>query len=149
MKQFVKKAAVMMACVLALGTSYSFAAGNGDNKEIRNAFRHDFESAQLMSTEAHDNFTKVAFSMNGQIMTAFYSTGGELLAVTRNLTTSQLPVSLLMTFKKHYDGYWVTDLFEMSQNEHSSYYLTLENADSRMTLRSNGDSWEVFSTVRK
>ena len=150
MKQFVTKAAVTLACLLTLGTTYSFAAGNGDNKEIKNAFRHDFESAQLMSTEAHDNFTKVEFSMNGQIMTAFYSTGGELLAVTRNLTTKQLPVSLLMSFKKHYDGYWVTDLFEMSQNEQSSYYLTLENADSKMTLRSSdGDNWVVFSSVRK
>jgi len=149
MKQFVKKAAFTLAFVLTLCSSYSFAAGNDENKEIKSAFRHDFENAQLMSTEAHVNFTKVAFSLNGQIMTAFYSTSGELLAVTRNLTTSQLPVSLLMNYKKHYDGYWVTDLFEVSQHEESGYYLTLENADSRVTLRSNGDSWEVFANARK
>jgi len=149
MNLFVKKAAVMMACVLTLGTSHSFAAGNDDNKEIKNAFRHDFENAQLISTEASDRFTKVAFSLNGQIMTAFYSTGGHLLAVTRNLTTAQLPVSLLMNYKKHHDGYWVSDLFEISQDEQSSYYLTLENADTRMTLRSTGDNWEVYSTVQK
>jgi len=149
MKQFVKKAAIMMACVLALSTSYSFASGNDDNKQVRNAFRHDFENAQLMRTEAHDNFTKMQFSLNGQVMTAFYSVSGELLAVTRNLTTSQLPVSLLMNYKKHYDGYWVTDLFEMSQNDQSSYYITLENSDTRMTLRSNGDNWELYCSVRK
>jgi hypothetical protein len=145
MKQFVKKAAILMACILTLCTSYSFASGNDENKQVRNAFRHDFENAQLMSTEAHDNFTKVQFSLNGQVMTAFYSTSGELLAVTRNLITSQLPVSLLMNYKKHYDGYWVTDLFELSQNGQSSYYITLENADTRMTLRSDGDNWELYS----
>ncbi len=148
MNQFVKRAAVMMACVLTLSTSYSYAAG-GDNGEIKTAFRHDFESAQLISTETHDQFTKVEFALNGQIMTAFYSTSGSLLAVTRNLVTSQLPVNLLLNFKKHYGGYWVTDLFEMSQDAQSSYYLTLENTDTRITLRSNGDSWEVYSNGRK
>ena len=151
MKQFVKKAAVVMACVFALSTSYSFAATSGDegNKEIKASFRHDFASAQLMSTETHDNFTKMVFTLNGQIMTAFYSTNGDLLAITRNIVSSQLPVNLLMSFKKHYGDYWVTDLFEMSQDAQSNYYLTLENANSRMTLRSNGDNWEVYSSVKK
>jgi len=37
------------------------------------------------------------------------------MAVTRNIVSSQLPVSLLMNFKKHYSEFWITDLFEMSQ----------------------------------
>jgi len=37
----------------------------------------------------------------------------------------------------------------MSQDAQSNYYLSLENADTKLTLRSNGDSWEVYSTVRK
>jgi hypothetical protein len=154
MKQFVKKAAVVMACVFALPAMYSFAApsykvaGNG-NKEIKASFAHDFEHAVLMSTEAHDNFTKVVFKLNEQVMTAFYSNSGELLAVTRNIVSSQLPVSLMMSFRKHYADYWITDLFEMSQDAQSNYYLTLENVDARVTLRSNGDSWEVYSNVKK
>ena len=154
MKQLVKKAAVVLACVIALPATYSFAApavsGDNGNKEIKANFSHDFESAVLMSTEAHENFTKVIFTLNAQVMTAFYSNSGELLAVTRNIVTSQLPVNLLMSFKKHYsDNYWVSDLFEMSQDGQSNYYLTLENADSRITLRSNGDSWEVYTNVKK
>jgi len=54
-----------------------------------------------------------------------------------------------VSFKKHYSEYWITDLFEMSRDSQSNYYLSLENADTKMTLRSNGDSWEVYSTVRK
>ena len=152
MKQFAKKAAVVMACVFTLTAAYSFAtttpSGNG-NKEIKATFKHDFASAELMSTEAHDNFTKVIFKLNGQVMTAFYSNSGDLLAVTRNIVSSQLPVNLLMNFKKHYSDYWITDLFEMSQDSESSYYLTLENSNSKITLRSNGDRWEVYADVRK
>ena len=150
MKQFVKKAAVVMACVMTLSATYSFAAATPtDNGEVKTSFKHDFSDAQMMSTEAHDNFTKVVFKLNEQVMTAFYSNGGELLAVTRNITSSQLPVSLLMSFKKHYGEYWITDLFEMSQDASSTYYLSLENSDSKITLRSNGDSWEVYANVKK
>jgi hypothetical protein len=152
MNQSIRKAAVVMAFTFALGTTYSFAAGvdgKDVNKEVKASFKHDFANAQMMSAEAHVNFTKVVFKMNEQVMTAFYATNGDLIAVTRNIVSSQLPVSLLLSFKKHYDSYWITDLFEMSQDQQSSYYLSLENADMKMTLRSNGDSWEVYSSVRK
>lgn len=150
-----KKAALVLACVITLPAMNGFAApatiagdGNG-NKEIKTSFAHDFQSAVLVSTEARDSYTKVVFKLNEQVMTAFYSNNGELMAVTRKLVSSQLPVSLLMNFKKHYSEFWITDLFEMSQDQESSYYLTLENSDTRMTLRSNGDGWEVYSSVKK
>ena len=155
MKQLFKKAALVMAIAFALPVSYSFAAepftvAHGGNKEIKAVFARDFASATLMSTEAHDQYTKVEFRLNGQVMTAFYSPAGDLLAVSRNIVSSQLPMNLLMSFKKHYgDSYWVTDLFELNQDTQSSYYLTLESPDSRLTLRSNGDHWEVYSNQRK
>jgi hypothetical protein len=154
MKQFVKKATVVMACVIALPAMNSFAApisvltGEG-NKEIKANFARDFRNAELVSTESKVNYTKVVFKLNEQVMTAFYSNSGELLAITRNIVSTQLPVSLLMNYKKHYSGYWISDLFEMSQDQQSSYYLTLENSDSRTTLRSNGEGWEVYSNVKK
>ena len=152
MKQFIKIAAVVMASVFTLSTTYSFAAttsANDENKEVKASFQRDFQNAHLMSTEVKDNFTKVTFTLNDQVMTAFYAADGSLLGVTRNIVSSQLPVSLLMSFKKHYSAYWVTDLFEMSRDEQSNYYLTLENAGTKMTLRSNGDEWEVYSNIKK
>ena len=152
MNQFIKIAAVVMASVFTLSTTYSFAAttsGNDENKEVKASFQRDFRNAHLMSTEVKDNFTKVTFTLNDQVMTAFYAADGSLLGVTRNIVSSQLPVSLLVSFRKHYNEYWITDLFEMSQDAQSNYYLSLENADTKLTLRSNGDSWEVYSTVRK
>jgi len=114
MNQFIKTAAVVMACVFTLSTTYSFAAstsGNDENKEVKASFQRDFQNAHLMSAEVKDNFTKVTFTLNDQVMTAFYAADGSLLGVTRNIVSSQLPVSLLMSFKKHYNEYWITDLF--------------------------------------
>jgi hypothetical protein len=135
---------ILFAAALTLATTFSFANG-----ETKTSFRQDFKNAQLMSTEEHTNFTKLTFTTNGVIMSAFYSTNGELLAVTRNIVSSQLPVNLLMSLKKHYSASWITDLFEFNAESQDCYYITLENADTKITLRSNGDSWEIYSTTKK
>jgi hypothetical protein len=138
---------------LTLVTTFSFAnttntTGN-TNGETKTSFRQDFRNALLMSTEENNNFTKFTFTTNGVIMSAFYSTSGELLAVTRNIVSSQLPVNLLTNLKKYYSTSWITDLFEFSGENQDCYYITLENADTKTTLRSKGDTWELYTTTKK
>jgi len=145
-----KKAAVMMALLLTVCTSYSFASPADDiNMAIKTSFRKDFQHAQIMSTEDHKTFTKLTFKMNEQIMFAFYAENGDLLAVTRNIVSTQLPMNLLMSLKNDYSGYWITELFEFNGENNNCYYISLENADVKITLRSNFDSWEVYSSVKK
>jgi hypothetical protein len=147
---FMKRTIIFTALLLALSTTYSFATPTGEiNWEIKTSFRHDFQNAQLMNTEIRDNFTKLTFKMNEVIMTAFYSEKGELMAVTRNIVSNELPLGLLLNLKKHYSASWISDLFEFSDDSQTCYYVTVENADSKMTLRSNGDSWEVYSNTKK
>ncbi|HMI60501.1 MAG TPA: hypothetical protein VK518_06325 [Puia sp.] len=141
---------LLFAAALTLATTFSFAnPTNNTNGETKTSFRRDFKNAQLMSTEEHTNFTKLTFTTNGLIMSAFYSPTGELMAVTRNIVSSQLPVNLLTNLKKYYSTTWITDLFELSSENQDCYYITLENADSKVTLRSNGDSWEFYTTSKK
>jgi hypothetical protein len=145
-----KKAAIMMALFLTVCVSYSFASTpDSINGEIKTSFKKSFQNAQIMNTEVRKGFTKLTFKLNDMIMFAFYSDNGQLLAVTRNLTSSQLPVSLLMSLKNDYSGYWITELFEISGDDANSYYITLENADSKIVLRSSGDFWEEYSTAKK
>jgi hypothetical protein len=138
---------LIFAAALTLATTFSFA--NTNNGETSASFRQDFKNAKIMSTEQNNNFTKFTFATNGVIMSAFYSTNGELLAVTRNIVSSQLPVNLLISLKKYYSTSWITDLFEFNGDNQDCYYITLENADTKTTLRSNGDSWEIYSTTKK
>jgi hypothetical protein len=147
-----KKAAVTMVLLLTLSASFAFSGTNGINdvnNEIRTSFKKDFRNAQLLSTESHKAFTKLNFKMDGLIMSAFYSEGGELLAVTHNILSTQLPINLMISLKNNYNSYWITELFEFTGDNDSCYYVSLENADSKVTLRSNGDQWEVYSSVKK
>ena len=59
-------------------------------------------------------------------------------------------MNLQSNLKKNYDDYWVSDLVEVSKNEGTYYYITLENADTQLVLKSSGGStWSVNNKVRK
>ena len=145
-----KRSTFFFALLLTLCTSYSFATPTDNlNWAIKTSFQHDFKNAQIMNTEVKESFTKLTFKTNNVIMTAFYSEKGELMAVTRNIVSTQLPLNLLISLKNHYDGYWISDLFEFKDDSQTSYYVTLENSDTKTTLRSNSDGWEVYTSTKK
>ena|ERR1700761_7644848 len=84
------------------------------------------------------------------------STGASFFAMTsrvhvrQNILSSELPAALQAGIKKDYKDYWITALSEEQRGKHSDYYMTVENADQVMELRStDGTSWEVTSTSVK
>jgi hypothetical protein len=147
-----KKIVLAVAMLLVVGISSSFANTNngGGNDAIQASFKKDFNKAELMATETGKSFTKLTFKMNDMILFAFYDENGDLLAVVRNIRSSQLPISLMMNLKNDYSDYWISDLFELTGEGSTYYYITLENADTKITLKSNGTSnWEVYSRKAK
>jgi len=149
MKQIITFAAAVLITVSSFASPAATPA-EGINGEIRMSFAHDFKGAQLMGTETRAAFTKLTFKMNEVVMTAWYSNQGALLAVTRNILSNELPLNLMLGLKSNYGAYWITELFEFNGDETNCYYVSLENADQKVTLRSNGDRWEVYTnTVKK
>ncbi len=146
-----KKIMLVWALVLTVGIGSSFANPTENvTQQAVNAFKKDFASAQDVSWEVNKETAKATFSMNGQVMFAYYSQAGELVAVTRNIVSSQLPINLMADLKKEYNEYWISDLFEMAANSSTAYYVTLQNGDQTVVLKSNGSAgWEVFKKVKK
>jgi hypothetical protein len=149
MKRSFNQIALTFALLLTLGVSTSFAANTTDNGGVNASFRKDFKQAELMSTDAGKDYTKFTFKMNGAILYAFYNENGELLALTHNIRSSELPITLLMQIKRDHSDCWISDCFEIATNGTTSYYITLENADKRLTLRSNGNDWETYTRITK
>ena len=150
MKRSFTTIALTAVLLLTVGVSSSFARNtNNDNDNNSVSFRKDFSQAELLSTSTVSDYTKVTFKMNGAVLTAFYSNKGELIAITHNITVSQLPLTLMMQVKKTYGNYWISDLFELNTNGETNYYITLENADKKITLRSSENTWEQFSKATK
>ncbi|THU41698.1 hypothetical protein FAM09_06260 [Niastella caeni] len=137
--------------VFITGISSAFANGNEEvNDKIVKTFQKEFAGAQNVQWVTTREFVKATFTLNEQVVYAYYSPAGNLLGVTRNIVSGQLPINLLTDLKKNYSDYWITDLFEMAANSENVYYVTLESGDHKVVLKSNGaNGWEVFKKERK
>ena len=141
-----KKFAFIAALFLTVGIGSSFAAPTGNSNDIVIAsFRKEFKTADVMAIEVRKAYTKVTFKLNNLVLFAYYAENGDLLAIVRNILSTQLPIQLLMDLKQKYSNSWITDLFEMNVNGQTTYYATLENGDTGTTLRSsNTSNWETY-----
>ena len=140
-----------IATMLMMG--FSAFAGNNDevvNQQALRSFKKEFASASNIIWEQKDTYTRATFSLNGQVLFAYYNTNGDLQAVVRNIVSDQLPISLLSELKKEYSDYWISDLFEIATDDQTTYYVTLENSEKKIVLKSQGTTfWSVFSKEKK
>jgi|GEM_PF-169586 len=140
------KKSLLIWILLFTGIGSSFANKlENVNEQVISSFKKDFSTAQDISWEKTQEISKATFKMNDQVMFAYYAEDGKLLAVTRNMVSGQLPISLLSDLKNNYSGYWISDLFEMVTNDGTSYYVTLEDSIQKIVLKSQGyNGWETF-----
>ena len=146
-----KKTIVAGFVIFLLSASSVFANNIGDvNQNVLANFNKEFANAREVDWSIRTNLIKVTFRLNDQVYFAFYTKEGERVALARNILSNQLPLGLHNEIRESYNGYWISDLFEVAKNGITSYYITLENADSKMVLRSTGGSdWKEFKTVKK
>jgi hypothetical protein len=146
-----KNKILLWTLVLMMSFSTSFAGTiTGINEKITESFKKDFATAEDVQWEKSSSFVKATFKLSGQIMFAYYSEEGSLMAVSRNITATQLPIGLLNEVKKNYREFWISDLFEIAMNNETAYYITLQNGDYTLVMKSNGgSSWDVFKKERK
>ena len=144
------KKIILIMSVIVAGFTHAYAdKGKEINQQVTTAFTKDFTAAKNANWEQHKNYVKVTFDLNDQVMFAYYSNeNGQLLAVARNILSSQLPISLMTSFKNDYKGYWISDLFEMASEGQTSYYATLQNAEETLILKSSGFEWNVYKTEK-
>ncbi len=146
-----KRFAIAAALFLTVGIGSSFAAPAGNGNDIVIAsFHKEFRTADVLQVDSKKDYTKVTFKMNGVVMFAYYSENGDLMAVVRNILSTQLPIRLLMELKQNHPDCWITDLFEMDANGQTVYFAALENSDTKVTLRSdNSSSWDTYQKENK
>ena len=113
-------------------------------------FKTAFASASDVQWSYSNSVYKASFLLNGQHATAFYNEEGIFMGVTRHISSLQLPLTLQAALKKDNKNMWVSELFEATTEQGVQYYVTLEDADTKMVLKAdNGTKWSTFQKVRK
>jgi hypothetical protein len=141
---------IIIALAVTLSTLSSFAREVEVSSRVLDAFKSEFAGAKEVSWTTGSNFYKAAFVYNEQYVFAFYSTEGQLIGMTRYISSLDLPMNLQTSLKKSYSNYWIADLFEVSNDDGTGYYITMENADSKVVLKStDGGSWTLYQKITK
>src|ERR1700731_1045176 len=102
-----KKRILLWTLFVMAVSSYSFAGnGGGINPKAATSFKKDFANAREAKWETGKSFIKVTFKLNDEVVFAYYGENGDLMAISRNIVPSQLPILQLMELKKSYADYW-------------------------------------------
>ena len=144
-----KRLVLTLTIALSLISLSSFASDVTVNPKTLHSFKRSFKNATEVNWTLSNNLYKANFILSGQYVAAYYDAEGTMIALTRNISSTQLPIALQANMKKNYEGFWITDLFEMTNEDGTSYYVTLENADTSVILKSNNQDWEKFKKQSK
>lgn len=140
---------MMITLAFAACSLLSFASDDV-SKNVLDAFKKEFTTAQEVKWTTGNDYYKASFIQNDQYISAYYSYTGELLGLTRNMSVLSLPLKLQAKLRGEYSEYWISDLIELSDNDGTHYYITVEKADVKLMLKSDDNTdWSVFKKTSK
>jgi hypothetical protein len=144
-----KKIMIALVMMITVMKTTAFANEIIVKQEVLNLFKIEYSSAKDVNWTVGDNYYKASFTMNDQKLFVFYSIDGEFLALTRYVSSLQLPDNIQNSLRKQFKEKWVTDLFEVVNGEGTMYYATLENADIKIILKSGTGYWTLYRKDEK
>lgn len=141
-----KKIILSIAIVLTL---FSTALADSPDRFSKNAvaaFQKDFKSASEVSWAETSHYYRVSFHMDKQTLLAYYDAQGNLISVVHHILTTGLPEQLRKDIRKQFANYWVSELFQVSFEEGSYYFIELKNADETIVLTTDSNlCWHEYS----
>ena len=144
------KRTLFLSLISFLFTFNSFANDGTISITVQESFNKSFKNATDVKWSTVNSYYKADFTFNGQQVSAFFEREGALIAVTRHVLSTSLPVTLQADLKKDYENYWISDLFEVNDEEGTSYFVTLQKADVSLMLKaSSGGSWIEYRKISK
>ncbi len=141
---------MILGLAFALSSLASFAKDENVSQKVLDAFHSSFATVSQVEWANGSNYYRASFVYNNKHVFAYYDLDGQLMGLTRYLSSTDLPLNLQTSLKNDYSDYWISDLFEAAREDGTTYYITLENADTRIVLKSTGTlEWEQYKKFRK
>jgi hypothetical protein len=147
-----KKLFVTVAVAVMVGIT-SFAADNKKvNQRVLAAFEKEFTTATNVSWEVlkNEDIAHASFIYANEVMEAYFTTEGELIAVARYLSQDRLPLLVSKTLQTQYGKYQFQSASEYMGADATSYIVTLDSEKQTVVVRiyNNGSS-EIIKKTKK
>jgi hypothetical protein len=111
-------------------------------------FNKTFPQAVITGYKSKGDLTEVNFTWNGLQLMAFYSAEGELVATSRTIDFSSLPVTAQLKLKADYSNYVPRQAIEFVDADNgTSYYVSIVNVKTTLLLHVTADG--MISVFKK
>ena len=110
------------------------------NSKAQEVLKKEFAGAEMVKWSTEGNYSKVSFVLGGNSAIALFNGDGELLGSVRNIFYNQLPLAVITSFEKRFEGATVIDITEINNPGGTRYKVTIEykNKKASASLYSDG-----------
>ena len=141
-----KKNIVLTVAILFMAITATFASpANPVPQSIISKWQQDFKNANGSSWKKVDKYYKASFTINNQLMEAFYDSKGTLTGTSRYITVSQLPLALSKEVYNKKAEFQISEIFELLTDKGTEYFITYNNKDSKLVYKSYGNYWTRYT----
>lgn len=118
---------------------------------VRSAFAQKFKAVSNVSWKAGEELYFVQFLQSNQFFTAVFSTDGEYVALSREISTKDLPLKVANALKENYADHQLSAVAtEIVMDGETAYYITAENDRFSKILKCGTEgSLSVFKKTKK
>jgi hypothetical protein len=143
-----KRIILSLAVLFSIGTTVALATEDREtNPKALETFKREFSNAEFVKWSVENEFTKVSFVLGGNRAVAIFNADGELVGSMRDLLYNQLPLSVMSAVEKRFEQSSTIDIREVSNNDGTSYHITLEQKEKKYKVVVFPDG--TFSSINK
>ena len=144
-----KKFLLTLTLFCSLFTATAFANDVKVSTHVLSAFKSTFVDAQNVQWSLVKNMYQAQFTMDDEQYSAYFDNDGKMLVLARFITVSQLPHGLKASLKAQVGDDVISYLFELTDDEGTHYYATIQKGEKKEMLQSNGSKkWSPYTKVK-
>ena len=133
-----KKTFVTLLALLTIGITVTIAGPEAPvDPKVLSAFQKEFSFAKNVTWQEEGTLSRVSFVMNNQGIMAWYNSNAELVTTARNILYNQLPISVMRSLDKQYEGAGIFGITEISRNDETYYQLKVEKRGKKYLLKAS------------
>jgi hypothetical protein len=133
-----KKLFLALSLLLAVSVSSVFAnEGATVNEQVQAAFKKEFPAASLIEWNNPGEYYKATFMLWGHRTEAYFTEDGQLQGSIRSLFYNQLPLAIMTSVDKRFEGAEILDVNEINNSNGTTYSLLLEVGSRKYRVKAN------------
>jgi hypothetical protein len=134
-----KKLRVLTTAIALVLTVNTFAATGEEtsiNPSVSKSFKKDFGTATNVKWQKKDEVYFASFELNNTKSEAAFNEAGEIIALSKIVSTAQLPLAIQVSIAEKYAGYELSkNATEIMYEGQTNYYINVSNNKETVKLK--------------